>query len=268
MCIECAVETPVGMRCRECAGVPTGARAVAQRMTPKRANVVTMALIVINIALFVIQELTRNPGSGLSGGLSGWGWIYGPSVADGEWYRIVTGAFLHGSILHVVLNMFVLWQLGTVLETSIGSLRFGLIYAVSIVWGSAGALIASPLSPTVGASGGVFGLFAALLLLQWRLQGTVAPELGLWLVLNLVITFAVPGISIGGHLGGIAGGAVAVLALMATGRQSIRAPRVPAVAIGLIVGLVVVGYVVGIAAASSDGFGTASAMMGIAHLIA
>ncbi len=270
MCVDCAVETPVGMRCRECAGLPTGARAIVSRMAPRRANIVTMALIVVNIVMFVLQEITRTRvvggGGGLSGGVTQWGWIYGPSVDDGEWYRIVTGAFLHGSILHIVLNMFVLWQLGTVLEMSIGSARFGLVYLVALVWGSAGALIASPLTPTVGASGGVFGLFSALLILQWRIQGSVSGDLGMWLLLNLVITFTVPGISAGGHIGGLLGGAAAVVVLMAVGR-GLRSPRVSGAAVIALLGLVVLGFAVGIAAASSGGFGVASLPTGLSAVL-
>lgn len=270
MCVDCAVETPVGMRCRECAGLPTGARAIVSRMAPRRANIVTMALIMVNVVMFVLQELTRTRvvggGGGLSGGVTQWGWIYGPSVDDGEWYRMVTGAFLHGSILHIVLNMFVLWQLGTVLEMSIGSVRFGLVYLVALVWGSAGALIASPLTPTVGASGGVFGLFSALLILQWRIRGSVSGDLGMWLLLNLVITFTVPGISAGGHVGGLLGGAVAVIVLMAVGR-GLRSPRVSGAAVIALLALVAVGFAVGIAAASSEGFGVASVTTGLSAVL-
>ncbi len=268
MCVNCAVETPVGMRCRECAGAPRGMRAVAQRLTPRRANAFTMALIVANVVMFILQEVTRTPGAGgLRGGVTEWGWIYGPWVSDGEWYRIITGAFLHGSILHIVLNMFVLWQLGTILETSIGSIRFGLIYLVSVVWGSAGALIADPLVPTVGASGGVFGLFAALVILQWRLQGSVSPDLGLFLVLNLVMTFTVPGISVGGHVGGLASGGVAVLVLLALGGGTLQAPRIRASAVAGAIVLVVIGFAVGIAASHATLFGDTSAAMVLTGLL-
>ncbi len=266
MCIDCAVETPVGMRCRECAGVPSGARAVVQRLAPRRTNALTMGLIVANVVMFLLQEATRTRGvGGLRGGVTEWGWIYGPWVADGEWYRIITGAFLHGSILHIVLNMFVLWQLGTIIETSIGSIRFGLIYFVSVIWGSAGALVADPLIPTVGASGGVFGLFAALLILQWRMQGAISPDLGLFLILNLVITFTVPGISVGGHVGGLVGGGLAVLVLLAASGGTLQGLRIRAAAVVGAVALMVVGVAIGIAAAETTGFGIASAAVGLFH---
>ncbi len=226
----------------------------------------TMTLIVVNVVMFVLQEVTRAPGSGLRGGVTEWGWIFGPAVADGEWYRIITGAFLHGSILHIVLNMFVLWQLGTILETSIGSGRFGLIYLVSVVWGSAGALISDPLVPTVGASGGVFGLFSALVILQWRMRGSVSPDLAVWMLLNLVITFGVPGISVGGHVGGLLGGGVATFVLLALGRGTV-AGRVRGAAVAATLGLAVLGVVIGISAASNDGFGLASVTMGLAHIL-
>lgn len=265
MCTDCAVETAVGMRCRECAGVPSGARAVVHRLAPRRTNALTMGLIVANVVMFVLQEVTRTRGAGggLRGGVTEWGWIYGPWVADGEWYRIITGAFLHGSMLHIFLNMFVLWQLGTILETSIGSIRFGLIYFVSVIWGSAGALVADPLVPTVGASGGVFGLFAALLILQWRMRGSVSADLGLFLVLNLVITFTVPGISVGGHVGGLVGGGLAVLVLLATSGGTLQALRIRAAAVMSAVALMVIGFAIGIASAETTGFGVASAAAGL-----
>lgn len=221
ICTSCAVDTPVGVRCRECAGVPTGAKAVAAAFRPRRANVATIGVVAVTVAVFVLQMLSNSRlGSGLSGGVSEAGWLYGPDVVNGEWWRIITCGFLHAGIAHLLFNMLALWQLGTIVESFFGTLRFAAIYLVSIIWGSAGALLLTPNSPTVGASGGVFGLIAALLVLQWRHRVTIVPDLWLWLGLNLVLTFTFPGISIGGHIGGIVGGVLAALALVGFGRAA------------------------------------------------
>jgi membrane associated rhomboid family serine protease len=110
--------------------------------------------------------------------------------------------------------MLILWQLGTMLEVGIGRARFAVIFLVSVVCGSLGVLLISPNEVTVGASGGVFGLMgAAVVVLRNRGIDPMASGLPMWIGINLLITFAVPGISIGGHLGGLAGGALAALVI-------------------------------------------------------
>jgi membrane associated rhomboid family serine protease len=140
--------------------------------------------------------------------------LFGPAVADGEPYRIVTSAFLHAGILHLGLNMFALYVLGTLLEPAIGTARFAGIYLVSILGGACGALVLDPLEVTVGASGGIFGLMAAAFIIaRDRGLDELASQVGFFVVINLVFTFSIPGISIGGHLGGLIGGALAALVL-------------------------------------------------------
>ncbi len=145
--------------------------------------------------------------------------LFGPFVADGQWYRIITAAFVHAGLMHLFFNMIVLWWLGGALERYAGSLRAGLVLLASIVWGSAGALLLAPDALTVGMSGGIYGLMAALLVLE-RQQGMamLGSGLGIFLLLNLGLTFIIPGISIGGHLGGILGGFLAAMAISALGR--------------------------------------------------
>ena len=147
------------------------------------------------------------------------GGLFGPLVADGEPYRIVTSAFLHAGLLHLGLNMFALYILGTLLEPAIGTARFVGIYVVSILGGSFGALLLDPNELTVGASGGIFGLMAAAFLIA-RNRGLdeLASQIGFFVVLNLVFTFSIPNISIGGHLGGLIGGALAALLINALER--------------------------------------------------
>ncbi len=194
--------TPVGMRCPECSRQKTKVRTAATLAgTPQ----LTYALIAINAVAYL---LTSGGSAAPGGNLYGKGVLFGPLVADGEWWRIVSSGFLHAGIIHILLNMVFLWFLGTMLEPAIGKLRFGIIYVVSLVGGSFGALLLTPNSSTVGASGAVFGLMgAAILFMRTRGIGVMQSGLGLTLILNLVLTFR-PGISFGGHLGGLLAGGV------------------------------------------------------------
>jgi len=123
--------------------------------------------------------------------------------------------FLHGSIFHILFNMLALYWLGTSIEQALGTRRFLLVYFVSGLAGSAGALwFSSALAVTVGASGAIFGLIGALLILEYLATGSLMGQAMVLILVNMAMTFAVPGISIGGHVGGLAGGIVATYALM------------------------------------------------------
>jgi membrane associated rhomboid family serine protease len=158
-----------------------------------------------------------------------------PEVADGELWRLVTAGFLHAGLLHLFFNMFSLYILGGMLEPVIGKLRFALIYFVSLLAGSFGALLLEPFGRTVGASGAIFGLMgAALVVMRARGISPMESGLGLWIGLNLLITFTVPNISIGGHIGGFIGGMVAAFVLF---DLRTRAHVSAALANALVVGL-------------------------------
>jgi membrane associated rhomboid family serine protease len=136
-------------------------------------------------------------------------------VYDGDWYRLVTAMFLHAGILHIAFNMLALYWLGTVVEQAIGTWRFLLVYFVSGLAGSAGALLLTgPFAVTVGASGAIFGIMGALLVLEYVATGTFAGQALTLILLNLALTFAIPNISVGGHLGGLVGGILATFALL------------------------------------------------------
>ena len=123
-----------------------------------------------------------------------------------EYYRLVSSGFLHYGIFHIGMNMLLLFQLGQLLEPAIGRVRFGLLYFSSLLAGSFGALLLQPNGLTGGASGAVFGLMAAAAIgLHRRGVNVFKTGIGTTLVLNLVITFTIPGISVGGHLGGAIG---------------------------------------------------------------
>ena len=153
--------TPVGMRCPECSRQRT--RVVTARNI-SAVPTVTYVLIAVNVIIF-IGELATGVGA-VSGGLGG-SWLieHGAlsrfTVAQGEWWRLVTSGFLHASLIHIGLNMYILYMLGQMLEPSIGGFRFALIYFVALLAGSFGALLFTPVGLTVGASGAVFGIAGA-----------------------------------------------------------------------------------------------------------
>jgi membrane associated rhomboid family serine protease len=247
ICPDCMTPTTVGMRCPVCAGQRTPVRTVRSL---EREPAVTYVLIGLNVLVFLGGMLSGADATGSRGGLNDDGGLFGPAVADGEWWRIVTAGFLHGGLFHLFFNMFALWILGGLLEPAIGHLRFALIYAVSVLGGSFGALLVTPDALTVGASGGIFGLMgAALVVMRSRGINPMESGLGLWLGLNLLITFSVPGISIGGHIGGLVAGSVAALILFELGER-VRLPAIVPAALVALVGAAAVAGSLAVAASS------------------
>ena len=232
ICAECMTATPVGQRCPECVGRQQVRRPrTMSRVTPY----VTYVLIGINVAMFlwVVSVADGAIGSIPTRYLYDAGAIYGPAISDGDWWRVVSGMFLHASILHIAFNMWGLWILGPILETRYGPLRYLSLYMVSGLCGSAGALLLEPDTITVGASGAIFGLMAALFVVERRHNLPIASGIGVVLVLNLVITFSIPGIAIGGHIGGLIGGALCGLLYETTSRRG-GAPLAVAGTVGLL----------------------------------
>ena len=225
ICYECMTPAPVGLRCPEHSGKAQGVRRVAQvaektatGIGSRRMNAVTIALIAVNVAVALV-ELGIN-GSFTNNNVFVKGVLWGPFVADGEWWRLVTAMFLHANILHLAVNMYSLYYVGSILEHVIGRWRFLLLYFASGVAGSAGALVWSPSQPTVGASGAIFGVLGALFVLERR--GTIASggQIAMLIVINLVITFTLSSfISVGGHVGGLIGG-IALMWLLLQFRRS------------------------------------------------
>jgi len=204
--------TPVGMRCPECSKQTTKVRNLAR--TASGSMQVTRALIAVNVIVFVAQLASGGSFRGAGGTVFQYGATFGPLVADGEVWRLVTGAFLHGGVFHVALNMLGLWFLGQWLEREVGGPRFALIYGVSLLGGAVGVMLLSPLSATLGASGAVYGLFGALFAgMRARGKDALNSPLGFILGINLLFTFLYPNISIGAHLGGLATGFVVGLVL-------------------------------------------------------
>ena len=223
----------VGIRCPECAG----RRTVMQRagFTMARTPVLTYALIAANIALFVLTNRIGSGGGGLNFGsadLNSLGdrlVLFGPSVGKGQDYRLLTAAFIHYGLLHIAFNMYALYILGTFLEPSLGSARFTALYLASLFAGSLGVIVISPESHAVGASGAVFGLFAAAFVIaRGRRLEAIATQLGVLLLINFVITLAVPRIAVGAHLFGAAAGALCGLLILAGDRGAFGRSRVAA----------------------------------------
>ena len=215
ICPDCMTTTSVGMRCPECARDTTRVR---RGPVTGGDPVVTYVLIGINVAVALGGFLGGASASG-GGGFGGStllddGSVSRAAIANHENWRLNTAGFLHAGLAHLAFNMFALYILGTLLEPAVGRFRFGLIYFVSLLAGSFGALLLEPNSPTVGASGAIFGLMgAAFVVMRNAGVNPLESGLGVWLVLNLVITFAVPNISIGGHIGGLVGGTLCALFL-------------------------------------------------------
>jgi membrane associated rhomboid family serine protease len=212
--------TSVGMRCPECSRERTKVHTIH---SIQGTTQVTMALIAINVVAFLASGAFA-PGGEIGNRVFRDGALYGPAIAHGhEYWRLVTGGFLHAGILHIAFNMYLLYTLGQMLEPPLGSVRFAAIYVVSLLGGSFGALLVNPTSVTVGASGAVFGLMgAAFVELRARGIDPFQTGIGALILINLVFSFVLSNISIGGHIGGLIAGGLASLALQQGERQRSR----------------------------------------------
>jgi membrane associated rhomboid family serine protease len=246
---------PVGIRCPDHAraggkapAAPRRAARSASRSLSARGPYVTFTLIGLNVAVFVLELAT-------GGQLNGTGsWIYEQGVlvssavdssgqvvgvAEGEWWRLITATFLHYGPLHLGMNMLVLWFIGPPLEEYFGHGRYLLVYIVSGLAGSAGAMIWSPNALTVGASGAIWGIMGAALVLEARRIWVFGGQAMGLVIFNLAITFLIPGISIGGHIGGFIGGGLCALAFTSF-RRSPALATLSMAAVGVVsVGLAV-----------------------------
>ncbi|HEX4719218.1 MAG TPA: rhomboid family intramembrane serine protease [Thermoleophilaceae bacterium] len=238
--------TSVGMRCPECARAKTR---VVRRAYAGGEPIVTYALIGMNVLAYFGTVISgASVGGSVGGGsLLAKAALNGPAVANGDWWRIITSGFMHYGLLHLAFNMYALYILGTMIEPVIGRVRFSLIYFVGLLGGSLGALIASPNALTAGASGAVFGLMgAAILVLRNRGINPWQSGLGVWLFLNLAITFTVSHISVGGHIGGLVAGTLAAWVVVEL-PALIRMPSWGADAIAGVIGIVAFGVAIAVA---------------------
>jgi membrane associated rhomboid family serine protease len=214
ICADCMRDAAVGHQCVEC--VEAGAKTIRQPRTQfggrqrSATPVVTYALIAINVLTFILQKSV----AGLQSQLTLWP----PAVADGQLYRLVTSAFVHYGTTHLLLNMWALYVVGPPLEMLLGRLRFGALYASSLLGGSVLVYLLTLNTATAGASGAVFGLFGATFVVSKRLNLDMR-WLVVVIVINLVFTFVAPRISWQGHVGGLVTGALVAAAYVYPPRE-------------------------------------------------
>jgi membrane associated rhomboid family serine protease len=230
ICPDCMTPTPVGMRCPECASQRTKVVRNPTGTPGFEATPATYILIAINVVAYLVEIATGSGGlfrTEITQFIADFG-LFGPSVAEGEWYRLVTSGFLHLGFIHIGFNMFLLLILGRLLEPALGTPRFLALYFASLLAGSFGALLIEPNALTVGASGAVFGLAGAVFVIaRGRGMNQLAGEIGFLIVFNLVWSFVVPHISVGGHVGGLVGGIVCALAIVAGEKGAFGRNRLP-----------------------------------------
>lgn len=187
---------------------------MTMRNTASRPRV-TLALIALNVLVFLSEEgqLTIG-GSAIHGPVIEKGILYRYAVSvEHQYWRLVTSGFLHENLLHIGFNMYLLYLLGMMLEPALGSVKFAAIYFTSLLAGSFGALFATG-APSLGASGAIFGLMgAAVIELRARRMSVMESGIGGLIILNLILSFTLANISVGAHIGGLIGGALAGLAI-------------------------------------------------------
>lgn len=225
-CTECLVQVDVGSQCVECAKASRpDVRTRARYWSARQPTLVTYAIVAINLGVFVWMALRNGDNVGMGGvityeqALLGLGDNLVARTSEGlvfielheQWYRLVSSGFLHYGLIHIGFNMFLLYQLGQLLEPAIGRVRFALVFFAGLLGGAAGGLILEPNGLHGGASGAVFGLLgaAAVMMLQ-RGINPLSTSIGGLIMLNLFITFTLRDqISVGGHIGGLIAGAAA-----------------------------------------------------------
>jgi membrane associated rhomboid family serine protease len=235
ICPECMHDAAVGHQCDDC--VREGAKTVRQPKTTFGGReygakpVITYALIAINVVMFLLESVWPGLKSELV--------LFAPAVADGDLYRLVTSAFMHYGVAHLLFNMYALWVIGPPLEKWLGGLRFTALYALSALGGSVLVYLLSSLgAATAGASGAVFGLFGASFVVGKRLNLDTRWVIGL-IAINLAFTFVIPllggqQISWQGHIGGLVTGAAITAAYAYAPRERRTLIQVSAT-VGLIV---------------------------------
>jgi membrane associated rhomboid family serine protease len=245
ICPDCMRDAAVGFQCPECIAAgrkeTRSGRTAFGGLRPTNASVTSGVLIGINAAIWVAIMVTGGSGSRLvdllglrpsglclvgNGGYAvaeglctrqGGTWL--PGVADGAWWQLVTSGFTHVTITHIGFNMLALWMIGPQLELVLGRVRFLALYLISLLAGSTVVLwAAGEYQLTLGASGAIYGLFGALIIVARRVGGDMRALWGL-IIVNVLITFAVPNISWQGHLGGFVGGVLATGILVYAPRQ-------------------------------------------------
>jgi membrane associated rhomboid family serine protease len=231
------------MRCPECARERTKVRSL--NASASNLPSITQSLIVINVVVFIAEIASGSPANGgVGGSVYDHGALFGPAISQThDYWRLLTAGFLHDGFLHILFNMIFLYFMGPLLEPAIGRLNFAAIYIASLLAGSFGALLFTPDAVTVGASGAIFGIFGAVLVVAYNRGIPIWQSgLGLTLVINIVFTLSLSNISIGGHLGGLVAGGLAGLAVVELGERR-RMKWAPLIVCVLIAGASVAGAI-------------------------
>jgi membrane associated rhomboid family serine protease len=229
ICPACMHQASVGFHCPECAR--RGRQRVMTARSLATRPIVTTILVAANLAIWIADAVSSGGVGSSLGRLGVDGALYGPAVAAGDWWRPITAGFLHVGLLHVGFNMFLLWQLGALLEPAIKRWGFAALYLMSLLGGSFLVLVLDNDEVTVGASGAVFGLMAATFVaMRSRGINPFQTGIGPLIIINLFLTFAVPRISIGGHIGGLIAGAIGGLILWEWGPRLGRRSPLPVIA--------------------------------------
>ena len=236
-CPTCLRQASVGSHCFECVKQAAPSRREQARVRAalgQRQPMMTFALLAINVVVFFVTRDFDGGSGRLSSEVSLDAGTNGIPIAElGEWWRILSGGFLHADLRHVAFNVIMLFLLGRRFEQSVGPMLFGAVYFASLLAGSAGALLLEPASTTVGASGAIYGLMGALFVVERMSGGDPFNDgIGSLIIINVVISFLIPNISIGGHLGGLVGGAL-VGAAIGDRRAGSPVPRIAAGALGV-----------------------------------
>jgi membrane associated rhomboid family serine protease len=228
ICPDCMTATPVGMRCPDCARQKTQTRSLQSIAVEPLA---TYVLIAINVAIFVGARSSQSAQSDLI--------LFGPAVANGDYWRLISSGFLHIEFTHILLNMLSLFWLGRMIEPALGHARFVGIYLASLFAGSLGVLLMSPNELTLGASGAIYGLLgAAIVMARNRNISLVSSGLLPILAINFALTITLPGISLGGHLGGFIGGLVTTFVVEELAMRRRGDTTVPAIAACVAIGAI------------------------------
>lgn len=239
VCPECQRTAPVGVQCVDCVRAAEKSLPTQRTVFGGRARRGKPVVTITVIALCLIAYAAGMVVPGFRDTL-----VFAPFIAEAQPHRFLSAAFLHSGFLHLAVNMYALWIVGSVLEPALGRWRFTVLYVLSALGGSIGVLLlASPTQASwytgvVGASGAVFGLFAAIGLVLRRL-GRDATQILVLLLINAVLGFVIPGISWQAHLGGLITGAVLATAF-------VHAPRGRQTAVAVITGVVVLVALVGL----------------------
>lgn len=220
------MQAAVGSHCLDCAKAARPDVATRARFwNARQPAMMTMAIIAINVAVFAYAAVRDS--ASIAGSLTQVHLDLALNEQlvsrNGEWYRLITSGFLHYGIIHLAFNMYLLYLLGQMLEPTLGRVRFLLVYFASLLGGSAGVLLLEPNALTAGASGAVFGLMG-LAFVGSYLHGAnpLNTSIGTLLMINLFLTFMLRDrISVGGHLGGAAAGALCALVVMAPRRRGV-----------------------------------------------